>query len=38
MQNWLKDPNYKLPDESRSKLYVAITRARFITALVVEGL
>lgn len=36
MQNWLKDPNYKLPDESRSKLYVAITRARFITALVVD--
>lgn len=35
MRGWLKNNNAKLAEETRAKLYVAVTRARFSTAFVV---
>ena len=35
MRSWLKNRNAKLADETRAKLYVAVTRARYSTAFVV---
>lgn len=35
MRNWLKNRNTKLADETRAKLYVAVTRARYSAAFIV---
>lgn len=35
--NWLKNNSLELPDEARAKFYVALTRARFIAAIVVPN-
>ena len=37
MRNWLKNKNAKLADETRAKLYVAVTRTRFSTAFVIPN-
>jgi DNA helicase-2/ATP-dependent DNA helicase PcrA len=36
MKKWLKDNNYKLTDSTKSKLYVAITRARYSVAIICD--
>jgi superfamily I DNA/RNA helicase len=36
IQNWLRNNNSVIADTSRSKLYVAITRARYSVAFVVS--
>ena len=36
MKDWLKNNNKKLSDETRAKLYVAITRARYSVAFVIN--
>ena len=35
MRSWLKNRNAKLADETRAKLYVAVTRSRYSTAFVI---
>ena len=35
MKQWLKDKRIKLADETRAKLYVAVTRAKYSVAFVI---
>lgn len=37
MKKWLKDPRTSLADETRAKLYVAVTRARYYVAFVIPN-
>ncbi|GHV41788.1 hypothetical protein AGMMS49546_18490 [Spirochaetia bacterium] len=36
MEEWIKDHNYKLTNEARAKLYVAITRARYSVGIIIN--
>lgn len=36
MLSWIKDNNYELPNETKAKFYVGITRARFSVAIVMD--
>ena len=36
MKKWIKDDNHKLKNETRVKLYVAITRTRYSTTIIMD--
>ncbi len=38
MLNWLNDYNHELSDQARSKFYVALTRARYSAAILVDNI
>lgn len=37
MRNWINDKNYKLPNDTRAKFYVGITRAKYSVTIVVDS-